>query len=140
MRVLQGATVAGMGFFAGVGGIIAAYIACNAVHGTSNAVHMTLLHRQAEDRVRATVVSLNSWISQPAGAVGVVTLTAFAQATSVSMAMFVGAIVLAAAAPLYIPAWRQSRMDAVAVPAPRSPQPFSAVETTVGSDGDGEPL
>ena len=72
MRVLQGVTVAGMGFFAGVGGIIAAYIACYTVHGTSNAAHMTLLHRQAEDRVRATVVSLNSWVSQPASAVGVI--------------------------------------------------------------------
>jgi len=130
MRVLQGITVAGMGFFAGLGGIIAAYIACNAVHGTSNAVHMTLLHRQAEDRVRATVVSLNSWISQPAGALGVIVMTAFAQATSVSMAMYVGAIVLAAAAPLYLPAWRQSRMDAVQVPAPRAPQPLDA-ETTM---------
>ncbi len=130
MRVLQGITVAGMGFFAGLGGIIAAYIACNTVHGTSNAVHMTLLHRQAEDRVRATVVSLNSWISQPASALGVIVMTAFAQATSVSMAMYVGAIVLAAAAPLYLPAWRQSRMDAVPVPAPRAPQPLDT-ETTM---------
>jgi predicted MFS family arabinose efflux permease len=127
-RVLQGLAVAGMGFFAGVVGIVAAYIACNTVHGTSNAAHMTLLHRQAEDRVRATVVSLNSWISQPAAAIGVIALTAFAQATSVSMAMYVGAIVLAVAAPLYLPAWRQSRVDArpaasAPVPAPRIGQP-----------------
>jgi MFS family permease len=129
MRVLQGATVAGLGFFAGVGGIIAAFIACYTVHGTSNAVHMTLLHRQAEDRVRATVVSLNSWVSQPASAVGAIVMTALAQATSVSTAMYVGAIVLAAAAPLYLPAWRQSRIDAVAVPAPRASQQLDA-ETT----------
>ncbi len=89
---------------------------------------MTLLHRQAEDRVRATVVSLNSWISLPASAVGAIVMTAFAEATSVSMAMYVGAIVLAAAAPLYLPAWRQSRIDA-AVIAPRAPRQLDA-ETT----------
>ncbi len=129
MRVLQGLTVAGLGFFAGVGGIIVAFIACYTVHGTSNAVHMTLLHRQAEDRVRATVVSLNSWVSQPASAVGAIVITALAQATSVSMAMYVGAIVLAVAAPLYLPAWRQSRRDA-AVIAPRAPRQLDAAETT----------
>jgi MFS family permease len=120
MRILQGATVVGMGFFAGLAGVIAAYIACNVVHGVSGAAHMTLLHRQAEDRVRATVVSLNSWIAQPAGALGVVLLTMLAQATSVSMAMYVGALVLAAAAPLYLPAWRQSRSR-------RGPRPEPAV-------------
>jgi MFS family permease len=140
MRVLQGVTVAGMGFFGGVGGIVAAYIACNAIHGTSNAAHMTMLHRQAEDRVRATVVSLNSWVSQPAGALGVVLMTAFAQATSVSMAMYVGAVVLALAAPLYVPAWRQSRMDNVSVPAPRAPLRSGAEKPAVGlSDIDASP-
>jgi len=109
MRVLQGLTVVGMGVFAGVAGVVAAFIACYAVHGTSNAAHVTLLHGQAEDRVRATVVSLNSWISQPASALGTIALTSLAGATSVSTAMLVGAVVLAVAAPLYWPAWRQSR-------------------------------
>jgi MFS family permease len=109
MRVVQGLTVAGMGLFAGVAGVVVAYIACIMVHGTSNAAHMTLLHGQASDRVRATVVSLNSWISQPAAALGLVALTALAEETSVSTAMYVGAVVLASAAPLYWPAWRQSR-------------------------------
>jgi MFS family permease len=109
MRVLQGLTVVGMGLFAGVAGVVAAFIACYAVHGTSNAAHVTLLHGQAEDRVRATVVSLNSWISQPASALGTIALTSLAGATSVSTAMLAGAVVLAVAAPLYWPAWRQSR-------------------------------
>jgi MFS family permease len=109
MRVLQGAAVAAMGLFAGVGGVVAAYLACYAVHGTSNAAHMTLLHRQATGSVRATVVSLNSMVSQPAGAVGILVLTALAQAATVSTAMYVGAAVLALGAPLYLPAWRQGR-------------------------------
>lgn len=117
MRVLQGITVAGLGFFGGVVGIVAAFIACYAIHGTSNAAHMTLVHQQADDRVRATVLSLNSWVSQPASAIGLVTLTAVAQATSVSLTMYVGGFILALAAPLYLPAWRQSRVDSA--PAPR---------------------
>ena len=36
-----------------------------------------------------------------------IVLTALADATSVSTAMFVGAVVLAVAAPLYLPAWRE---------------------------------
>lgn len=109
MRVLQGATVAAMGLFAGVPGILAAYLLCFAVHGTSNAAHMTLLHEQATEKVRATVLSLNSMVSQPAAALGMIALTAFGETISLSVAMYVGAIVLAAAAPLYIPAWRQAR-------------------------------
>jgi hypothetical protein len=58
------------------------------------------------------VVSLNSWISQPASALGTIALTSLAGATSVSTAMLVGAVVLAVAAPLYWPAWRQSRAAA----------------------------
>jgi len=111
MRILQGLIVVAMGLSAGLVGVIAAYIACYVVHGTSNAAHMTLLHRQAEGRVRATVVSLNSWVSQPAGAIGAVVLTFVAQGASISTAMLVSAVILAVAAPLYLPAWRQSRMD-----------------------------
>ncbi|MGH3455600.1 MAG: hypothetical protein ACRDP2_14350, partial [Nocardioidaceae bacterium] len=70
---------------------------------------MTLLHRQVTGGVRATVVSLNSMVGQPAGALGAIALTSLAGVTSVSTAMYVGAVVLAVAAPLYLPAWRQSR-------------------------------
>jgi MFS family permease len=109
MRVLQGITIVGIGFFAGVVGVVTAYLACYAVHGASNPAHLTLLHRQVGSSVRATVVSLNSMVSQPAGSVGVIALTALADGTSVSLAMYVGAAVIAIAAPLYLPAWRQER-------------------------------
>jgi MFS family permease len=114
MRILQGLTVVGMGLLAGPAGVIAAYLACNAVHGSSNAAHMTLLHAQATSRVRATVVSLNSMFSQPAGALGTIALTALADATTISTAMYVGGFILAVAAPLYLPAWRQARAAASA--------------------------
>lgn len=108
-RIGQGVAVVLMGLLAGPAGLLAAYLACYAVHGASNAAHMTLLHRQATGEVRATVVSLNSMVSQPAGAIGMIVLTALAGGVSVSVAMYVGGVVLALAAPLYLPAWRQDR-------------------------------
>ncbi|MGH3469163.1 MAG: MFS transporter [Thermocrispum sp.] len=109
MRILQGIAVVGMGVFGGVVGVVSAYLVCYAVHGAANPAHMTLLHRQVDGSVRATAVSLNSMVGQPAGALGIIALTALADNTSVSLAMYVGAAVLAVAAPLYIPAWRQER-------------------------------
>jgi len=86
-----------------------AYLACYAIHGASNPVHMGLLHRQVDGPHRTSVVSLNSMVAQPAGALGGVVLMAIAGAASVSLAMLVGAAVLAAAAPLYLvspgPSW-----------------------------------
>jgi len=111
MRVLQGATVVGMGLAGGVVGVLVAYLLCYAIHGASNPAHMTLLHREATGPVRATVVSLNSMVSQPAGSLGVVLLTGLADGAGVSWAMYVGGAVLAVAAPLYLPAWRRERAD-----------------------------
>jgi predicted MFS family arabinose efflux permease len=109
MRVLQGVAVAAIGLSAGLAGIIAAYLVCYLIHGTSNSAHTTLLHGQAESRVLATVVSLNSWISQAAFAVGAVVLASLAQSRGVPTAMLTGAVILALAAPLYWPARRNSR-------------------------------
>ncbi|AYF28385.1 MFS transporter [Micromonospora tulbaghiae] len=109
MRILQGVTVVGMGLLAGPVGVLIAYLACYAVHGASNPLHMGLLHRQVDGPYRTSVLSLNSMAAQPAGALGAVTLTALADATSVSVAMIVGGVVLAVAAPLYLPAWRAAR-------------------------------
>ncbi|MFY1599362.1 MFS transporter [Micromonospora sp. WMMD737] len=109
LRVLQGVTVVGMGLFAGPVGVLIAFLACYAVHGASNPLHMGLLHRQVDGPYRTSVISLNSMMSQPAGALGAVVLTALADRTSISLAMFVGAVVLAVAAPLYLPAWRAER-------------------------------
>jgi predicted MFS family arabinose efflux permease len=109
MRILQGVTVVGMGLLAGPVGVLFAYLACYTVHGASNPLHMGLLHRQVDGPYRTSVISLNSMMAQPAGALGAVVLTALADATSISTAMLVGAVVLAVAAPLYLPAWRAGR-------------------------------
>jgi MFS family permease len=109
LRVLQGLAVVGLGLATGVPGVIAAYLIAYVVHGASNPAHLTLLHRQVDSSLRATVSSLNSMASLTAGAMGLIALTSLAEATSLDTAMYVGAVILVAAAPLYIPAWRQSR-------------------------------
>ena len=106
-RVLLGLWVVAMGVFGGLAGLLVAYLACYAAHGVSGAAHSTLLHRNATSDVRATVVSLNSMFAQPAGALGLICLTALADGVSVSAAMWVGGAVLAAAAPLYWVAARE---------------------------------
>ena len=106
LRVVQGLTVIAMGLLAGAAGVIVALIACYATHGASNPMHTTLLHRQVDGPHRTTILSLNSMVAQPAGALGLIVLAALADATSVSTAMVVGGIVCAAAAPLYLPALR----------------------------------
>jgi predicted MFS family arabinose efflux permease len=86
-------------------------------HGASNPMHTTLLHREVDGPHRTTVLSMNSMIAQPAGALGAITLSALADGTSISTAMIVGGIICALAAPLYVPAWRAERARRAAVPA-----------------------
>ena len=109
LRIVQGATVVAMGLIAGPLGVVIAYLACYTAHGASNPMHMTLLHREVDGPHRTTVLSMNSMISQPAAALGAITLAALADGTSLSTAMVVGGIICALAAPLYIPAWRAER-------------------------------
>jgi hypothetical protein len=60
-RLLQGATVVGMGLLAGPVGLITAYLACYTIHGASNPRHMTLLHREVTGEHRSTMISLTRW-------------------------------------------------------------------------------
>lgn len=109
LRILQGATVVVLGLAAGAVGVIAGFLACYAVHGASNPPHNTLLHRQVTGSNRATVLSLNSMVGQPAGAFGSLVLGGLAGAASVSTAIVTGGVVLAAAAPLYLWVWARTR-------------------------------
>ena len=111
-RVVQGVAILFIGLLTGVGGVVAAYLVCYVAHGASNPVHTTLLHRQVDSAHRTTVLSMNSMVSMPAGALGGVLLAALADATSLPVSIVVGAVVCAVAAPLYLPAWRQERARA----------------------------
>jgi predicted MFS family arabinose efflux permease len=70
---------------------------------------MGLLHREVDGPHRTTVLSVNSMVAMPAGAVGGIVLGAVADGAGVRVAMAVGAAVLAAAAPLYLVARKWSR-------------------------------
>lgn len=102
LRLGHGVTVVGMGLAAGPAGLIVAYLATYWVHGATAPVHYGMVHRAVESSHRATVVSANSLTSQMGGAISGIVLGALADATSISTAMLVAAVVLAAAAPLYL--------------------------------------
>ncbi len=102
LRLLHGGAVAAMGLIAGAAGVVGALLFCYAVHGATNPVHSGLLHRQVDGAHRASLLSLNSMAGQPGAALGLITLTAIAGHWSVATAMVTGAVVLAAAAPLYL--------------------------------------
>ncbi len=102
LRLAQGATIVGMALFAGPAGVVAAFLLCYAVHGAANPVHVGMLHRQVEGPYRTSVLSLNSMIGQPGSALGLIVLTAVAARAGTGTAILAGAIVLAAAAPLYL--------------------------------------
>lgn len=109
MRVGQGLTVLGMGLAAGPVGVVAGYLATFAIHGAANPVHQAMLHREVDGAHRTTVVSINSMVAMPAGAVGGIALGALADGTTIPTAMVAGAVVLALAAPLYLVARSASR-------------------------------
>ncbi len=103
----------GMALVAGPTGMLIAFFACHAVHGASNPLHMGLLHRQVDGPYRTSVISVNSMVALPAGALGGVLLGYLGDRAGVSTAMLVGAVVLAVAAPLYLPAWRAAHRFSV---------------------------
>lgn len=115
LRVAQGLAVLGMGLLAGPVGVLSGYLVAYVMHGASGPVHMTLIHRQVTSEHRSTVTSMNSMVAQPAGALGLILLTALASGVSTSFAIVVGAVVLAVAAPLYLPAARAERRQSVSV-------------------------
>ncbi|OLF09905.1 MFS transporter [Actinophytocola xanthii] len=112
--LVQGAAVGAMGLLAGPAGVLAGFLAAYLVHGAANPVHMTLLHEQVSGAHRTTVVSMNSMLFQAFAALGMVVLTGLVTGASTGTAMLVGGLVMAAAAPLYLPA-RARRRQQVAV-------------------------
>lgn len=113
LRIGQGITVLGLALAAGPIGIVIAYVLTMGIHGAANPVHQGMLHRAVLDpQTRATVVSVNSLTAQSGGMLGGIALGALADATSLTVAIAVGAATLAAPAYLYVIAGRNSRRDA----------------------------
>ena len=108
-----------MAVVAGPAGLIVAYLATYWAHGATAPVHYGMVHRAVESSHRATVVSANSLTSQLGGALSGIALGALADATSLSTAMAVAAVVLASAGPLYL----FGRQAEPVAPVPLEPDP-----------------
>jgi predicted MFS family arabinose efflux permease len=102
LKIVHAVTISGMGLLAGPAGVIGAFLLCYSVHGAANPVHAGLLHRQAEGEYRTSLLSLSSMVGQPGFAIGAIVLTAVAAQFGTPAAIVTGAVVLGAAAPLYL--------------------------------------
>ncbi|NNC92558.1 MAG: MFS transporter, partial [Acidimicrobiia bacterium] len=110
LRVAQGLTVLGIAIAAGPVGVIVAYVFTMGVNGAANPVHEGMLHRAVADPgMRTTVVSANSLTAQTGGMLGGIALGTLADVTTLTTGIVVGAIILAAPAPLYVLAGRGSK-------------------------------
>ena len=114
LRIVQGITVLGIAFAVGPIGVVVAYVLAIGVNGASNPIHQGMLHRGVVDsKSRATVVSVNSLTAQTGAMLGGIALGLLADATSLTMAIVAGAVVLSAAAPLYLIAGRGLKQQAI---------------------------
>jgi hypothetical protein len=102
LRLVQGAAVAVIALVAGPAGVVAGYLGFYLVHGTANVLHYSMVHRLVDAEHRTLVVSANSLTSRLGGIVGSITLGAIATSGGIPLACGVAALVLAAAAPLYL--------------------------------------
>ena len=103
LRIAQGVTVLGIAFAVGPVGVVVAYVLTVGINGASNPIHQGMLHRAiVEPRSRATMVSVNSLTAQAGAMLGGIGLGILADTTSLTTAIVVGAIILSAAAPLYL--------------------------------------
>ncbi len=103
LMVAQGLTVVAIALAYRPWGVVIAYVLTMGIHGAANPVHQGLLHRAVDNPgTRATVASANSMTAQAGGMVGGIALGVLADATNLPTAIVTGAVVIAAAAPLYI--------------------------------------
>ena len=116
LRIVQGATVVAMGLSGGPVGVVIGLLATYAVHSAAGAIYETLLHERVGAEHRATVLSLSSMAMHPGASVGLVVLGAVATDASPGIAMIVGGMVLALAAPLFLVREGQGRSPVAAAP------------------------
>lgn len=108
-RLANGLFVVAMGLAAGLVGLLVAFSLAYLTHGSAGPMHAALLHREASRSTRATVLSLNSMVAGGAYSVGLLVLTAFAEAASIATAMVVAGAFSLLGTLCYLPALRQER-------------------------------
>ena len=118
-RVLNGLGAVTMGLAAGPVALIVAYLFTYGLHGTAGPMHSSLLHREAEARNRATVLSMNSMVFFIAFSLVGPPLGLLAEATSTQTAMVTAGAFSILGALLYLPALRaeDKRPEAATDPA-----------------------
>ncbi len=115
-RVLNGMGAVVMGLVAGPVALIAAYLVTYGLHGTAGPMHSTLLHREAQARNRATVLSMNSMVAFAAFSVAAPALGLLAGAVSTQVAMVSAGAVSVLGAWFYLPALHRERADRRVLP------------------------
>jgi predicted MFS family arabinose efflux permease len=122
-RVLNGAFIVVMGFMSGPVGLIVAFLITYTLHGAAGPMHSTLLHRQAQAKNRATVLSMNSMIGGGAYSLGLLVLGPLAEHTSTATAIIAAGAFSVLGAALYLPAIRQERAGRIPVPQADAEEP-----------------
>ncbi len=108
-RLLNGLGAVVMGLVAGPAALIVAYLFTYGVHGTAGPMHAALLHREAEARNRATVLSMNSMVAFAAFSLAAPLLGAVATGASTQLAMVSAGAFSVLGAALYLPSLRAER-------------------------------
>jgi MFS family permease len=117
-RILNGLGAVVMGVVAGPAALIAAYLFTYGLHGTAGPMHASLLHREAEARNRATVLSMNSMVAFAAFSLAAPLLGAIATGVSTQVAMVSAGAFSVLGALLYAPALRAERHRTTSSEAP----------------------
>ena len=108
-RILNGLGAVVMGLVAGPVALIAAYLVTYTLHGSAGPMHSSLLHREAQARNRATVLSMNSMVAFGSLCLISPLLGWLAASTSNQVAMVTAGLFSLLGAVFYLPALRAER-------------------------------
>lgn len=111
-RVLNGAGAVVMGLVAGPVALVAAYLVTYGLHGTGGPMHGALLHREAQAKNRATVLSMNSMMAFAAFSTSAPLLGLLADRTSNQVSMVTAGALSILGALWYLPARRHEKHQA----------------------------
>lgn len=117
-RILNSLGAVVMGLVAGPVALVAAYLFTYAMHGTGGPMHGALLHREAQARNRATVLSMNSMMMFAAYSLAAPLLGLLADRASNQTAMVAAGAVSLVGVLCYLPARRHERRARVPVNEP----------------------
>jgi MFS family permease len=108
-RTLNSLGAVVMGLVAGPAALVAAYLLTYGLHGGNGPMHSALLHREAQARNRATVLSMNSMMAFAAFSIASPLLGVLAEGSSNQVAMVTAGAVSLIGVLCYRPARRRER-------------------------------